>query len=78
MTPQDAARMVALNAVLQSQMQRMRDAHADYAAAFAKCLESHNEMTAIARKVLDAHCREAEDKIVKLRPSVVLPTERQT
>ena len=78
MNPTDAARLVALHASLQSQAQRMRDAHEDYIAAYNRLLVALEPVVRQARTALDEHCREAEEKIVKLRPSVVLPTERQT
>ena len=77
MTPTEAAKLIASNAALRSQLQKMKDAHDDFVASQNRLLEALEPLVRQARTVLDEHCREAEN-VVKLRPSITLPTERQT
>ena len=76
MTYEEAAKLVAHHAALLGQVQRLKDAQADSIAALERALQNLEPLMRMARTVLDDHCRNAE-KVVKLRPSIQLPAERE-
>ena len=77
MTYEEAAKLIAHHAALLGQVQRLKDAQLESIAALERALQNLEPLMRMARTVLDDHCRNAE-KVVKLRPTVQLPAERET
>ena len=73
MTYEEAAKLIAHHAALLGQVQRLKDAQADSIAALERALQNLEPLMRMARTVLDDHCR----NVVKLRPSIQLPAERE-
>jgi hypothetical protein len=83
MTYEEAAKLIAHHAALLSQFQRLKDAQAEAITSMDRAMANLDPLMRMARTVLDDHCRAAEERIraqnvVKLRPSVTLPSDRQT
>jgi len=75
LTGPEAARLVALHAVAQSQAQRMKDAAEEFQVAHKRWAEAISALMQYADDKLAEYA--SAEKVVKLRPSITLPGEQR-